>query len=177
MQTGYSFRKAFAVNATADSFTAKTPTTTKPTGVGVFDLFDITYGVGTHPLLPEFLQLLPFGSDANDEAFDLRVWGWSKTDDRPTPIWVPQMLALLAVTLGNVAATDLGANNFLADTIVVTKGADEESGFGAAVINPANDMPASLMLGLRGCELIEFAVDVGTAASGNCLWRPIHQHR
>lgn len=174
MQVAHPFRKAYSEASAADAFTARTPTTTKPSGSGIFDLVDTDagLGIGTGAWVPEFLQLVPYGTDANDEAFDLRLIGWSKTTDS-TPVWVPQTLATLAVTLGNIAATALEASAFLADTIVVTKGADEESGYGASTITNANDTPASILIGLRGCPLIEFQTDIGTAAKANCLWRAV----
>ena len=177
MQTAHVFRRAFTTNVVLDSFVGKTPTTTKPSGTGVFDLFSGDYGVATAAWVPEFLQLVAFGDNADNETFDLRLWGWSRDSTHPNPIWVPQHLLQVAVTLGNIAATALGTDNFLADTITVTKGADEESGLGASVIAQANDTPASILVGLRGCELIEFAVDIGTAAGGNCLWRAVEQKR
>lgn len=170
MQACHPLRKALETSSTADSFTAKVPTATKPANVGVFDLLGAALGLGFPVEVPEFAQLIPFGSAANDATFDMRVWGWSKTTGQ-SPVWVPQLLGLFAVTLGNIAATPFGTNNFLADTIVVTKGADEESGYGSSVISTAGDTAASVMVGLRGCELLEFDFDKGTATDSNCLWR------
>jgi hypothetical protein len=170
MDACHPLRKALETNSVADSFTAKVPTATKPSNVGVFDLLGAALGLGFPVEVPKFAQLMPFGSAAENVTFDMRLWGWSKTTDH-SPVWVPQLLGLFAVTLGNIAATPFGANNFLADTIVVTKGANEASGSGSSVISTAGDTTASVLVGLRGCELIEFDFDKGTATDSNCLWR------
>ncbi len=175
MNTALAFRLAFAANATTDSFTNKIPTLTAPTGVGVFDLLDPAVGLGAEPYIPTRLMLAPFGSDADNEAFDLRLWGWSKikVSAGPTFVWVPQLLVQLAVTLGNIDAAALFASNFMADTIAVTDGASGSDEYGASIISTVLDTASTVLVGLRGCERIEFAVDIGTAASGNCLWRAV----
>jgi hypothetical protein len=161
-------RKALATNSAAAAFTAKTPTTTKPSGDGVFDVLgEYGWASGVHG--PSHMQIIPFGTDANDETFDMRVWGWSKTRDA-TPIWVPQMLLDLTITLGNIAATDVGASHFLADTIVVNEGPAAGDAW-YSLITTADDTPASILMHLRGCELIEFDWDAVTAASVNCFFR------
>lgn len=180
MLTAHPFRKALEENSAATSFAAKIPTTTKPEGDGVVDLFDSDLGLAINTFIPEWVQLIPYGSDAADETLNMRLWGWSKTVDG---IWIPQLLALLAVTLGNIDATAIAADNFLADTIAVTEGSEDDSsstdGTGGALadeISPADDSTASVLVQLRGCQLIEFDFDMVTAASANCLWRVMDEH-
>lgn len=164
-------RKAFAANSTSADFTAKIPTSTKPTGTGVFDLCDSQYGVGTNGLVPQFLQLIPFGGNSNNETFSLRVWGWSQVVNQ-TALYIPQLLVELAVTFGSIDGTAIATNMLMADTLVVTYGATDEKTLGTTVISPANDVSASALVHLRGCQFIEFDVDLtGTGDAGNVYWR------
>ena len=106
-----SLRKAIAINSTATDFTAKIPTTTEPTGTGVFRLTDVTYGVGVDGKVPDRILLLPYGGNASNDIFNMRVWGWSPTygpDFSNVVIYVPVLLVELACTLGNNDATALG---------------------------------------------------------------------
>lgn len=166
------FRKALATNATSTSFTAQNATTTEPTGVGVFDLGGLPYG---NPVfVPTCLQLVPFGTAADNKTFDMRLWGFSPTSDS-TPIYIPQLLLDISVTLCAITATPIAANTFLADTIVVNKGPADNAEWRSLISN-ANDTVASVLIHTRGCRYIkfDFDADAGAAASTdcNCLWRP-----
>ena len=179
----YPFRPARTSLGTATSFTAKIPTATKPSGSGVIDIFDCKWGIATETYMPKFMQLVPYGTDANNEQFYMRVIGWSPTDVKymsdgtppaGNPIWIPQLLLAVTVTHGNIGATAIGASHFLADTIDFLDGDTD-----ASIINPADDLPASAILHLRGCHLIEFVFSLDAAltegAGANCLWRPFDQ--
>lgn len=168
--TAYPLRKALATNSTAADFTAKTPTATKPTGDGVFEVFDMAIGQAIETYMPQYINIIPFGTDANDEAFTMRLWGWSKVAGGNGALWIPQMLVELTVTLGNIAATAIAADHFLADTIAIAAGDAD-----AAVVSPANDTPASILVHLRGVELFEFDFDKSTAAAMNAYWRMMDQ--
>ena len=166
--TMHQLRKALASNSTDNSWSAKAPTTTKPSGNGVFEL-------SASGKVDKWLVLQPFGSDAQNEAFDVRVWGWVKGDDDDSTIsnlWVPALLADLTCTLGNIAASDLGTNNFLADTITENDG-DSDGGVLVETVSPAEDLPSAVHVNLRGCGLMEFAFNRDTAAPANCLFRPM----
>ncbi len=169
--TAYPLRRALTANSAATSFTAKIPVAVKPSGSGVFDLFDRDLGLAVETYMPRGIQIIPFGTDANDETFDLRVWGWSKV--HLTDLWIPQMLLDLSVTLGNIAATAIGADHFLADTIVVNEGSAETTS--TDLLSTADDTPASVILNLRGCQLIEFDFDLTGAAACNCYFRPVDE--
>lgn len=166
-------RKAFATNATTTSFTAKIPTATEPTGVGVFNLCDREYGVGNANHVPTYLLLIPFGGNSADETFSLRVWGWSQVVNQ-TQLWIPQLLTELAVTLGSISAAAVAANMLMADTLVATYSGTDEKILGTSLITPANDVSASALIHLRGCQYIEFDVDLtGTGDAGNAFWRTL----
>lgn len=170
--TFYSWRRARETNSTATSFTAKTPTATKPSGAGVLDLFTMTPPFGLGSRGPKFCELQPFGTDAADETFDLRLWAWTPTSNiANTGLWIPRLLVELNVTLGDIAATAIAASHFLADTIAIAAGDAN-----APVISPANDTPASILVHLRGAELLEFDFDLTGAAAANCLLRVFDQN-
>ena len=170
-------RKALDTNSTASAFTAKIPTATEPTNSGVFRLSDSQHGLGTDGVGPDMVQLIPFGGNDNNDVFNMRLWGWSRTAGAPGAsglLWVPQLLAELAVTLGSISATAIAANMLMADTIVVTYGDAAADGYGVMPISPANDLSASALVHLRGSEYIEFDFDLHTNCDAmNCLWRGV----
>lgn len=154
------FQRALATNSTASAFTAKIPVAVEPSGTGIFKM--------ENPI-PTFLQLVPFGTDANDETFDFRLYGWTRIHSER--IWVPQLLADVSVTLGNMSAAVIAASTFLADTLTYNDG--PPAGPFQSLIDAQEDLPASVMVHTRGCEYIEFDFDMVLAASGNVLWRGV----
>lgn len=169
-----SFRLAQTANATATSFTAKTPSATKPSGTGIIDLMDTSLGLHQTGYVSRYAQLVPFGENADNETFDMQLWGWSKAILASSTLWVPQLLVEVNVVLGNIAATALGTDHFLADTITIAKGDTD-----APEISPANNYVGSILVHLRGCELLEFEFDADAGASAsagaNCLYRVVDQ--
>lgn len=174
--TAEPLRRALAANSTAAAYPTSVPVAVKPSGAGIFDLYDKDLGINHRAgnSLQRYVLLIPYGSDAANETFNLQLMGWSRVEDSAlAPLWVPQLLGLFAVTLGAGTATALGASNFLADTIVITKGA-ADGGYNS-LISGANDTPASILVDVRGCEILQFGFDIGDsgAASANCLWRMV----
>lgn len=170
MSTVRELQAALAANSTATSFSAKIPTVTQPTGAGVWDLLDASNrnkDGGT----AKYVQLIPYGTDANNETFDMRLWGWNKTADA-TPVWIPQLLLEVQCTLGNIDAAAIAASHFMVDTIVIVEG---DTAGAEGLINTAADTPASILVRLRGVELIEFAFDLTGGAAANCLWRTLDE--
>jgi hypothetical protein len=156
------FRSALETNSTATSFTLKVATATEPTGAGVINL--LTYGRS------KYVHLMPYGVDGNNDTFDMRLWGWSKTVEGG--VWIPYILADLSIVLGNIASTALLASSFMADTITLNKGIP--AGVFSGLLNTANDTPGGIILHTLGAEKLEFAFDLAggqEAVSGNCLWR------
>lgn len=168
MNTAHDLRLAMAANSEAADFTAKVPTTTNPsTNTGFHDLSSSLLGFVAKGESPEWLQVIPFGTNSNNDVFDMRVWGWSKIF--AVDKWVPQLLAQFAVTVGNIAQGE--TNTFMADTIVKTYGGDDVD-----IISPVADVTGSAIIHLRGCQLIEFDFDLGSgAAAMNAWWRPIRR--
>jgi hypothetical protein len=138
----------------------------------VFNLYDTALGIATEPYVPENLELFPYGSNADNTTLNLRVWGWQQTTDA-TPIWVPQLITELACTLSAACTLiPIGVNNFLADTIAVTKGAAEASGSGVSVNSPATTrlaVPSSACVGASSSNspsVLERLVLTPTACGG-----------
>lgn len=171
MATAHKFRSALATSSTATAFTAQTPTATEPTGDGVFDLLDSDLGWGGGVNVPSWLQLVPYGTNGDNDTFDFRVWGYS---EGPSGVYIPQILLDVSVVLGNIAATGLGANNFLADTLTVNDGA-ADNGF-VSLVSGAEDLASHVLVHTKGCRYIKFDWDLAGAQEGvsmNCLLRPV----
>jgi hypothetical protein len=165
-------RRARTTSSTSTGFTAKAPTATKPSGAGVFDLFDRGTGLGLEPHVPSHILIQPWGTNGNNDTFSMRLWGWNQVESSGTDheAWIPFLLAELTVVLGNVAG--IGTDEFLADTIAVTDGSGEE--YFRNLHSPESDTPASIILHLKGAELIEFDFDLAGGQEGvamNAYWR------
>lgn len=171
----FPLRRLSSTDFTSTSFTANTPTTTKPSGDNVIDLQDVGIAwVTDHSHVPDLVQIHPYGSDANNEDFAMRVFGWSDTQDSSVDdIWIPSLICELNVTLGNIAATDLGTNMFLPDTITLEKGSSDL----VKVTSPTGDLPAYVFMDISGHKLLEFDFDLdavgSAAASANVLLRGV----
>ncbi len=168
-------RRARTTNSTSTGFTAKIPTTTEPitslTG-GVNDLLDPTLSLHLGQAASRFLEILPFGTAANNNTFDMRVWGWSKTIDA-TPLYIPKLLLQLNIVLGNVDGSAIASNTFFADQITIAYGDTN-----APVISTANDTPASIIVHTRGSRYIEFDWDLAGISEGtnmNAYWHVFDQ--
>jgi len=155
------YKVARATDSADTSFPSRVPTVTEPSGDGVVDI----QGSG---VASTWLMLVPFGTDANNETFDVRVVGWRNVGT----LWIPTILLQFSATLGNVvgvAGTDVLATHFLADTV-----SDPVAGMGSVGVNcqpssPANDTPAHYLFDTRGCPKVEILFDLTGAAAANCL--------
>lgn len=147
--------------STAADFTAKTPTSTEPSGDAVLKLRRDYRQQQTS----DFLHVIPIGTDAADEAFSMRVWSW--TLDNNGVYW-PTLLIEVSVTLGNIDASAHGTDYYQADTITRTYG-DSSS----RIISAANDLPAWLVVDPLGAHYLEFDFDKNTAAAMNAIVRRI----
>lgn len=172
--TSYPLRKALSSNSTASAFTAKIPVATEPSGSGVFDLFDADLGLATNTYVPSSIELIPFGTDANNETFDMRLWGWTKV--HLSSLWIPQLLAEFNVTLGNIDGSAIAASHFMMDTIALVDGSAETTR--VDLVSTANDTTGSVSVNLRGVRYIEFDFDsagASPAAAMNCYWRVVNE--
>lgn len=143
-------QRALETNSTDNSFTSKIPTVTEPTGNGVFL-------VGA-----ETVELLPFGSGADNSTFNMRVIGWRQAGG----LWVPQILADLSCTLSQavgIAKSYVINTERFADAITVTTG-------NAVVDAVTADTPVKAVVGVAGYKKVEFIFDLVTATGANCLF-------
>ena len=167
------FKSVLSTNSTATAaFSGKTPTTTKPSGDAVIDMLNDDTGLSIGRRIPEMLYLLPYGTDANNKTFNMRVWGWSVDfTDPDSQIWIPQLLIQVNCTLGNISFSDKGASHFLVDTI-----AETTDNVSATTVSPTGDLAGHIRLPLLGAELVEFEFttngEVSPAAAMNCLFKP-----
>jgi hypothetical protein len=130
------------------------------------------FAVDTH--MPEFVQLIPFGTNGDNDTFDMRMWGWSKV--HLTELWIPQLLLQVNVVLGSASGAAIAADTFLADTLTLVEGSSEKTL--ADLISTADNTPASALVHTHGCQLIEFDFDLAGAQEGvsmNCYWRPVDE--
>lgn len=176
------FKYALATNATGTTFADLNATTTEPSGSGIFDLLSIANGVGLGAQVPEYLQLIPFGKNADNETFDMRLYGYNATERTASlaPIYIPQLLLDLSVVLCARTFTDHAADTFLADTLTVNDGG-ADNGLWQRITDCQEDMVASVIVHTRACRYIRFDFDAdaggSASASANCLWRPFsHKH-
>jgi hypothetical protein len=161
-------RKALSTNSASTSFTQKIPTATEPTGTGVWDVFDRDHGLGLTPCSKSWLYLIPFGGNANDETFDMRIWGWSEV--KGETLWIPTLLWDVSVILGNISGTAIAANMLMADTLTSNDGAAETTY--RNLFDVQEDLGASALIHLMGVRKFEFDFDLtGTADAANCFWR------
>lgn len=171
--TALPFRKALSTNSMSTAFSDFNSTITEPSGDGIFDLLSASVGVGGGAVVPSYLQLIPFGTAADDKTFDMRLYGYSATNDA-TKIYIPQLLLDISVTLCARTATNIAANTFFADTITVNDGA-ADNGPWRSLVDCQENMVASVAVHTKGVRYIRFDWDLAGAAeaeSMNCLWRP-----
>lgn len=172
MNSANNFRPAMSDNSTAAAFTAKVPTTTNPSAnTGFHDLAGAGKGYCSNGKAPDYLNIQPFATAANDVTFSMRVWGWRKnlnTENSNVDKWFPELLVELACVAGNISHG--ASNTFICDTITKAKGGDDPD-----IINCGNDLPASAIISLRGHQLIEFdfSINSGTATAMNAMWCPV----
>ena len=158
---------AFTTDSTADNYTAKVPTTTEPANDGVVVPPEADNPAGG-AMVPEHVILMPWGSNAANEIFAMRVWGWSY--DITDKLWAPYLLYEVTCTLGNIAASK-GANTFYADTLVVVAAQGDTDTANTVITSPTGDETAFIRLATYGAAKLEFDVNLDTAASANCSYR------
>ena len=158
-----------STDSTDTAFSGKTPTATKPSGGGVIDFLSADVGESIGDQIPDFIVVKPYGTDANNETFDMRVWGWSL--NRSQSIWEPILIIEANVTLGNisVARPAGGTTYYDADTIVEAKG-DTDT---VRTVSPANDLSAYMVIDPIGSQMLEFTFDLTGAAAANALYRTV----
>ena len=95
--TSIPFRYALVANSESTGFTAFVSTATEPSGAGVFDLMSEELSIGHKGYaVPTYLQLIPFGTNGDNDTFDMRLYGYNATQpanlETDTAIYIPQLL-------------------------------------------------------------------------------------
>lgn len=147
-----------AADSTDSPFPSRVPTLTAPSGAGVVEM-------SVKGRLARKLKIIPVGTDAADETFDMRVIGWNRAS--AGLLWIPETLWQGTVTLGattGVNASEVENEYFLADTIVAA------AGYAAEVeLSPADDTVAHIVVDTHGAERAEVTFDLTLAAGANAL--------
>jgi hypothetical protein len=161
------FYKALATNSTATGFAAKIPKATEPSGDGIHNLQIKPHGLTSGG--PGYLQLVPMGTDGDNDTFDMRVYGWRRVHD--ATLWVPFLLADISVVLGNISGAAVGTGVFMADTITLNDGVP--AGVFSGLNSAAEDLTSFLVVHTMGAQYIEFDFDLTGGQEGvamNCLF-------
>lgn len=169
----YDLARLAATNLATDDFAALVPTATAPSGDGMIEWaggMSIPTGgrdwvIGPTNHAPNWLQVIPFGAGDEDSTFDLRVTGWSRTED--SSLWVPVTLAQVTCTLSaavGVAGKLVINTERFADTIVQVLGSDSMQ-----ILSPADDTIASVLIDGMGFRYLQITADLGTATGANAL--------
>jgi hypothetical protein len=168
--------KVRTTNSTDTSFPARAPQAAKPSGNGVIDWHALLALKGNGGV-PTNLQLLPFGTGADNALFDMLVIGWKHTDSvenglggMAPALWVPmpivQVTCQLSTSIG-IADRDVNAGERFADKLT---GAAWNSIAGLEIRSPETNLPAWLMFDALGCSVFEVLFDLDTATGANALW-------
>ncbi len=169
------FRRARSVNQTSSSYVSKSPTPTMPsgdagtaTGASVITLSAPSDGSRSQ----NAIFISPYGTGSNNSTMNLRVIAWhalpSGQDSKAT-LWIPNNLGEFLCTLSAVTGADgtlIDSTNRFADTIVVTVGSTL-GGEAASenIISPANDTIASILLDLKGAQIVELSFNTNSSAT------------
>lgn len=164
------FRKFCSSNSTSASFPSKIPTTTQPTGGGVWDFTGTISPDGL--LIPSTILVVPYGTGTDNATFKMRLIGWRNLIDATlTTIWVPVVLAQYTCTLSatvGVASAALIATERMVDTL--TADAMNPSG-GVEDVSPTNDLVSHFVADIKGFPIIEATFDMNSSATAaNALW-------
>ena len=171
------WRIGLTTNSTEGAFLARVATLTKPVAV---DSTTPTANAVVTPATGNSMCIIPFGTNAGGEAFDIRVYGWNKVlsadDNADTEeggdLWIPTMLTQYLCTIGTatgVASSAIVATGLFVDTIAATATTGTDN---LEEISPTgNIMSAMLVIDMFGAELAQIDFEMDTAESGNVLYR------
>ena len=171
--TMYDYNLNLAIGTAGVAFASKTITATKPVTAAGIKVFDLIGSYANALTVPKFVELVPIVGDADNETGLFRIRAWNKITLSGISYWVPRLLVDITATASggmSAAAVDAATTPYLCDTIALNYGDTN-----AQVISPSNDVCASLLVHIRGAELVEFNWVQGTGASANFLWRFVDQ--
>lgn len=130
--------------------------------------------------MPNAICLLPFGTDAADETFKMRLLSWKpakkKNTSPETWLWVYSIIGEFTCTLGTrtgLANSFVGSTNLIADTIAIVGTSGDQNSY--SIISPADNTVATLMIDIRGSNYVEVLFDTNSSsASANALYHWIY---
>lgn len=179
------YQKAAAANVVSATFPSRVPTIAEPTGGAVMDLATSFFWV------PVEMLILPYGLGSDNDAFDMRLYGWHHIGNvSPTTqvLWVPALIATFTCTIcaaaPGVTLAPVIATEFFCDTIVLKSAvtqplqtdqnatpATQFRGNDLTIASPADNASIGwIRTKLLGFEKIEFTFDTTTGTpSMNCL--------
>lgn len=168
---GRPFEKAYpTANATDTSFASRPDALAEPSGDGVVDLRP----TGLDPVVPTWVELLPYGTgDAND-VFVMRVYGVRQIG-RPAESWTYVPLLEVTCTLGTktgVAGGGLAAAEMYCDTIVAASPSFGVADNSYRLSSPADNSAGRILLDTEGYQKlrIDFDTTTGNPTGANCLY-------
>ena len=172
----YALKRGLVNNSTEGDFPAVVPIGTEPASVDLSSDPSANLFVGN--CTGSELQLFPFGTDADNEAFVINVYLWRRMNRTgpgvATPdLWVPRYVggftATLSAALNGVAGAPVTQLEFFADTIVelATNTLDDNIGL---LRSFAADQLAEIRINTIGYEKFSVTFDLGTAASANIAY-------
>lgn len=160
--------RVLTTNSNDAAFPSKVPTITEPINDGVYDLA----GKGVGLIVPQCMKLWFIGLGANNDAFSVRILGWTRIGSGPNAgtLWFPTIIAEFTCVMGNfigVAGSPVLDTEFFADTIapVAARIRDRKIAAGTSlnsnydILSPANDTPGHVIMPIRGFEKLEFIFD------------------
>lgn len=168
-----------AANATATSFQSRIPTTTEPTVGDSSTSGTVGGGIirvgGGEKFVPNNLLIVPFGTGSDTNTFKMRLLGWKATKGGlATRLWVPIPLVEYTCTVTTavgIAAKYLVATDRFCDTLSLASGYN--ANVSTELITPTGDIIASLVVDVKGFDLLEFQFDRNSSATScNALYCP-----
>jgi hypothetical protein len=160
-----------AGNSTATTFGSVSPTTTIPSGGGVFTM----PGTGEEPNDVKFLF---FGGPSGNPTFAFRVIGWNPTapltlgGSDSVPLWIPDELCAGTGTVGTMpgnASFSAPSSSSFTTGLTITNG---NQNVDVKVHNPGDNLPASLSIDMEGSQMGQLQIMSADSASMNAFWRP-----
>lgn len=175
------FNKVRSVNQTSNGYVAKIPTATEPagdaataTGASIQEMRGVVFaGSGVQ----NAVILMPYGTGSNNSTFSMRVYGWRPIglNTPTTALWIPALLCEVACTMTStgpgIAGKIIVATELFVDTITITYG---NANVSVEAVSPANDLPAHIVVDLKGFPKFEATFTTGGSATDcNALWAPM----
>ncbi len=164
-------QKAYTAGTRASNAPSGTGNATANTTRGIIDLAG-NEGKSNGVSVPNRIKAMFYGVGTDTQTILARFYAWHllMEETLETAMWIPsllcEILATLTSTQPGVAGCLIGATELFADTITITYGNSLTS---VEAVSPANDLPAHIILDVKGAQILEPVLCIGTATSANAL--------